>query len=123
MILGLSYKDARGALVPMEKVEQRTEGAFHTETGEKLVEFPAKMSKSLKNVVNPDDVIREYGADSMRLYEMFMGPLEAVKPWNTKVWRACSVFSSVPSVWLWNSRSRMTRWTRSSAVCCATIKR
>ncbi|MBP8799908.1 MAG: leucine--tRNA ligase [Kiritimatiellae bacterium] len=84
MILGLSYKDARGALVPMEKVEQRTEGAFHTETGEKLVEFPAKMSKSLKNVVNPDDVIREYGADSMRLYEMFMGPLEAVKPWNTK---------------------------------------
>jgi len=42
------------------------------------------MSKSLKNVVNPEDVIREYGADSMRLYEMFMGPLEAVKPWNTK---------------------------------------
>jgi len=84
MILGLSYKDARGALVPMEQVELKTEGAFHKETGEKLVEFPAKMSKSLKNVVNPDDVIREYGADSMRLYEMFMGPLEAVKPWNTK---------------------------------------
>ncbi len=84
MILGLSYKDARGALVPMEQVELKPEGAFHKETGEKLVEFPAKMSKSLKNVVNPDDVVREYGADSMRLYEMFMGPLEAVKPWNTK---------------------------------------
>ena len=84
MILGLSYKDARGVLVPMELVETRTDGTFHKETGEKLVEFPAKMSKSLKNVVNPDDVIREYGADSMRLYEMFMGPLEAVKPWNTK---------------------------------------
>jgi leucyl-tRNA synthetase len=84
MILGLSYKDARGALVPMELVEQRAEGAFHKESGEKLTEFPAKMSKSLKNVVNPEDVIREYGADSMRLYEMFMGPLEAVKPWNTK---------------------------------------
>ena len=84
MILGLSYKDARGALVPMELVEQRAEGAFHKETGEKLVEFPAKMSKSLKNVVNPEDVINEYGADSMRLYEMFMGPLEATKPWNTK---------------------------------------
>ncbi|MDD5728281.1 MAG: class I tRNA ligase family protein [Victivallales bacterium] len=42
------------------------------------------MSKSLKNVVNPDDIIKSYGADSMRLYEMFMGPLEAVKPWNTK---------------------------------------
>jgi leucyl-tRNA synthetase len=43
-----------------------------------------KMSKSRGNVVNPDDVIREHGADSLRLYEMFMGPLEAVKPWNTK---------------------------------------
>lgn len=84
MILGISYKDSRGALVPMEQVDQRPDGAFHKETGERLVEFPAKMSKSLKNVVNPDDVIREYGADSMRLYEMFMGPLEAVKPWNTK---------------------------------------
>ncbi|NQZ68976.1 MAG: class I tRNA ligase family protein [Lentisphaeria bacterium] len=41
------------------------------------------MSKSLKNVVNPDEVIDEYGADSFRLYEMFMGPLEASKPWNT----------------------------------------
>ena len=51
---------------------------------EPLEEFPAKMSKSLKNVINPDDVIRDYGADSLRLYEMFMGPLQAVKPWSTK---------------------------------------
>jgi len=43
-----------------------------------------KMSKSRGNVVNPDDVIGEFGADAMRLYEMFMGPLEAVKPWQTK---------------------------------------
>jgi leucyl-tRNA synthetase len=43
-----------------------------------------KMSKSRKNVVNPDDIIKEYGADSLRLYEMFMGPLEATKPWNTR---------------------------------------
>lgn len=43
-----------------------------------------KMSKSLGNVVNPDDVVREYGADALRLYEMFLGPLEASKPWNTK---------------------------------------
>ncbi|MCL1920688.1 MAG: leucine--tRNA ligase [Kiritimatiellaeota bacterium] len=84
MILGLSYKDARGALVPSDMVEHRPDGDFHKDTGEKLTEFAAKMSKSLKNVVNPDDVIREYGADSMRLYEMFMGPLEAVKPWNTQ---------------------------------------
>jgi leucyl-tRNA synthetase len=42
------------------------------------------MSKSLKNVVNPDDVVAEYGADTFRLYEMYMGPLEASKPWNTR---------------------------------------
>jgi len=83
MILGISYKDGRGALVPQDFVEPRDGKFFHKQTGEALVEFPAKMSKSLKNVVNPDDVIKEYGADSMRLYEMFMGPLEAVKPWNT----------------------------------------
>jgi len=43
-----------------------------------------KMSKSRGNVVNPDDIVEQYGADSMRLYEMFMGPLEQVKPWSTK---------------------------------------
>ncbi len=43
-----------------------------------------KMSKSRGNVVNPDEIVREYGADSLRLYEMFMGPLEATKPWNMK---------------------------------------
>ena len=47
-----------------------------------LGENGEKMSKSRGNVVNPDEVVREYGADSLRLYEMFMGPLEAVKPWN-----------------------------------------
>ena len=42
------------------------------------------MSKSRGNVINPDIIIDEYGADSLRLYEMFMGPLEQVKPWSTK---------------------------------------
>src|SRR5947209_20252258 len=42
------------------------------------------MSKARGNVVNPDDMVREFGADALRLYEMFMGPLEMVKPWNTK---------------------------------------
>ncbi len=53
-------------------------------TGIELNPKAEKMSKSRRNVVNPDDVIREFGADSLRLYEMFMGPLEAVKPWDTK---------------------------------------
>jgi len=49
-----------------------------------LGEDGVKMSKSRGNVINPDDVIREFGADAMRLFEMFMGPLEASKPWSTK---------------------------------------
>jgi len=49
-----------------------------------LGEDGVKMSKSRGNVINPDDVIRDYGADSMRLFEMFMGPLEATKPWSTE---------------------------------------
>ena len=87
MILGLAYKTPRGVLVPMDKIVWRDGKPFGAEEGgelEPLVEFPAKMSKSLKNVVNPDDVIRDFGADSLRLYEMFMGPLQVVKPWQTK---------------------------------------
>mgnify|MGYP006279392075 CR=1 FL=1 len=48
-----------------------------------LGEGGVKMSKSLGNVINPDDIVRDYGADSMRMYEMFMGPLEVAKPWST----------------------------------------
>jgi leucyl-tRNA synthetase len=87
MILGLAYKTKRGVLIPMDKIEWREGKPWGAEEGcemEELTEFPAKMSKSLKNVVNPDDVIRDFGADSLRLYEMFMGPLQAVKPWSTK---------------------------------------
>ena len=83
MILGLSYKDSSNRLVMPDKVESRNGKFYHKDTQEELTEFPAKMSKSLKNVVSPDDIISKYGADSMRLYEMFMGPLEATKPWNT----------------------------------------
>ncbi len=49
-----------------------------------LGENGVKMSKSLGNVINPDDVVRKYGADVLRMYEMFLGPLEKAKPWNTK---------------------------------------
>jgi len=49
-----------------------------------LGEDGVKMSKSRGNVINPDDIVNEYGADTLRIYEMFMGPLEATKPWSTK---------------------------------------
>lgn len=65
-------------------VEKRGE-SFYLKGTEFQVESRAhKMSKSRGNVINPDDVVKEYGADSLRLYEMFMGPLEQVKPWSTK---------------------------------------
>ncbi|HEX2747891.1 MAG TPA: leucine--tRNA ligase [Verrucomicrobiales bacterium] len=78
-----------------------------------LGEDGQKMSKSLGNVVNPDDVVREYGADSLRLYEMFMGPLEQVKPWSMKgvegvsrflarVWRLA--FTETESGWEVNTK-------------------
>ena len=82
MILGTSYRDGRGALVATDKVEKRDGSFFHIETGEELEQAPAKMSKSLKNVVNPDDVIDQYGADTLRVYEMFMGPLDASIAWS-----------------------------------------
>ena len=83
LILGISYKDARGFLVRNDLVDHRDGKHFHQETGEELIEFPAKMSKALRNVVNPDDIIGQYGADAFRLYEMFMGPLTDAKPWNS----------------------------------------
>jgi leucyl-tRNA synthetase len=64
---------------------KKREIAFHPDFPDlPLYEETEKMSKSKGNVVNPDDIIEEYGADSLRLYEMFMGPLEVVKPWTTK---------------------------------------
>ena len=66
MILGTSYKDKRGALVPTDQVELTPAGPVRKSDGEPLTELPAKMSKSLRNVVNPDDVIRDYGEEHMK---------------------------------------------------------
>jgi leucyl-tRNA synthetase len=66
-----------------EAVEKQGEGfVLKTDPAIKIDSRAYKMSKSRGNVVNPDEVVREYGADALRLYEMFMGPLEAVKPWS-----------------------------------------
>ncbi len=104
LITSFAYQRADRSLVPIDQVENRgsDEKPEHheIETGERVHQITAKMSKSLKNVVNPDDVIAEYGADTFRLYEMYMGPLESSKPWNTrdivglhrllqKIWRLC----------------------------------
>ena len=97
MIQSFAYTDARGAYVHLDDVEHRGEQAFHKQTGEQLKESVEKMSKTLKNVINPDTIIAEYGADTLRLYEMYMGPLEASKPWNTR--DIVGVFRFLQRVW------------------------
>ena len=84
MILAFAYETNTGAKVASDLVEEKDGRYFHKETGEELRQIVAKMSKSLKNVVNPDDVVKRYGADSLRLYEMFLGPLDDTKPWSEK---------------------------------------
>jgi leucyl-tRNA synthetase len=82
MILAFAYETATGVKIPVDLVVDREGKYYHKESGEELRQIVAKMSKSLKNVVNPDDVVKKYGADSLRLYEMFMGPLDVIKPWS-----------------------------------------
>ncbi len=85
MITSFAYQRKDKTLVPVDEVEKRDDGNYYEKkTGEKLEQVVAKMSKSLKNVVNPDDEVRDYGADSVRMYEMFMGPLTMSKPWSTQ---------------------------------------
>jgi leucyl-tRNA synthetase len=84
MIRSFAYRDKRGVYVGYDDIDFSGEKPRHKQSGEELAETVEKMSKSLKNVVNPDAVIAEYGADTFRLYEMFMGPLDSSKPWNTR---------------------------------------
>ncbi|MFA7560252.1 MAG: leucine--tRNA ligase, partial [Sphaerochaeta sp.] len=107
MITSYAFQRKDKSLVPTDEVEEVSpEHWIETATGEPLERVIAKMSKSLKNVINPDEIIAEYGADSMRMYEMFMGPLEVSKPWATaglvgiyrfldRVWRLYTEFEIV----------------------------
>jgi len=84
MITSYAFQRKDKSLVPTDMVEEQSPDVFiEKATGETLERVIAKMSKSLKNVINPDEIITEFGADSMRMYEMFMGPLEVSKPWAT----------------------------------------
>jgi leucyl-tRNA synthetase len=80
-IQAYAFRDARGIYVPAEEVEERDGGFFYQ--GEPVAREYGKMGKSLKNMVTPDDVISRHGCDTLRLYEMYMGPLDKSKPWNT----------------------------------------
>ncbi|WP_432078368.1 leucine--tRNA ligase [Streptomyces sp. YPW6] len=82
MIQAFVYRDSRGIAVPAAEVEERDGAFFHQ--GEKVSRVLGKMGKSLKNAVTPDEICAEYGADTLRLYEMAMGPLDVSRPWDTR---------------------------------------
>jgi leucyl-tRNA synthetase len=77
-----AFTDARGMYVPAEEVQQR-DGGSYVHGGQPVTRRSGKMGKSLKNSVSPDDMYVRYGADTLRLYEMAMGPLDADRPWQT----------------------------------------
>ncbi|MBI5494187.1 MAG: leucine--tRNA ligase [Deltaproteobacteria bacterium] len=83
MIQGLIYRTPDKRIVPLAEVEERDGKAFKKGTDVELSIETGKMSKRYGNVVNPDDVIKLYGADALRVYICFMGPLESDKPWQT----------------------------------------
>jgi leucyl-tRNA synthetase len=82
MIQAYVYRDGRGIAVPAAEVEERDGGYYYQ--GEKVSRLLGKMGKSLKNAVTPDEICAEYGADTLRLYEMAMGPLDVSRPWDTR---------------------------------------
>ena len=84
LITAFAYQDASGRLVPSDEIQPRGDGFVRVGSGEALEQIVTKMAKSLKNVVNPDEVIAEHGADTLRVYQMFMGPLSDSKPWNPR---------------------------------------
>ncbi len=82
MIQAYVYRDSRGIAVPAAEVEE-VDGAYFYQ-GEQVSRLLGKMGKSLKNAVTPDEICAEYGADTLRLYEMAMGPLDVSRPWDTR---------------------------------------
>lgn len=82
-IQAYAYTDDRGTYVPAEEVAEEQPNVF-TWHGDKVNREYGKMGKSLKNVVTPDEMCERYGADTFRVYEMSMGPLEVSRPWDTR---------------------------------------
>jgi len=82
-IQAFAYRDDRGQPVDASDVKEVSEGVFEYE-GKAVVQEYGKMGKSLKNIVTPDEMYENFGADTFRLYEMAMGPLDSSRPWNSR---------------------------------------
>ena len=106
MILAFSYRDKLGAYHGYDEIDFKDGKAFLKTTGEELSPMIEKMSKSKKNVINPDDILSQYGADAFRMYEMFMGPFEASKPWDMKGIEGVTRF--LRRIMAWNENVKLT---------------
>jgi leucyl-tRNA synthetase len=94
MILSVTYRTSQGRIVPYSQIRFEEGKALHAETDEELAGETEKMSKSRGNHIPVDMPIQRYGSDTTRLYEMFMGPLEATKPWSMQGVEGISRFLS-----------------------------
>lgn len=92
LVTARSYKLPGGGYVSPSDVEEKEGDYYAKGTGEKLESHADKMSKSKLNGVSPDEMIEEFGADALRLYEMFMGPFDREKVWNTDAVTGCKRF-------------------------------
>ncbi|MES2122530.1 MAG: leucine--tRNA ligase [Chlamydiota bacterium] len=92
LVVSRSYQHPSGGYVPPEEVEEKEGKYYQIGTNELLQSQIEKMSKSKLNGVTPDEMIVEYGADSLRLYEIFMGPFDKEKLWNTDAVTGCRRF-------------------------------
>ena len=98
MLTSFAYKNKRGVVLPVDEVVETAEGKFvHEPSGETVERVGAKMSKSLHNVVTPDDVVARFGADAFRVHMMFMGPVESMREWETD--KTASALKFLRRVW------------------------
>jgi leucyl-tRNA synthetase len=91
-VLARTFTDATGKYREFSEIEFKGDELHLRATGEKVTSVVEKMAKSKLNGINPDDVIRQYGADTLRMYEMFMGDFELPKPWDPRAIEGCNRF-------------------------------
>lgn len=124
LILSYAYERKNWWLVAVDEVEEKDWKYFEIKTWEELNKIISKMSKSLKNVVNPDDIVAEYWADSLRLYEMYMADFKDSAPWDSKniIW-VRRFLDRVNSIFTWELEKFAESDEKSMKILHKTIKK
>jgi leucyl-tRNA synthetase len=113
MLVSFAYENERGVVIPVDEVSEVKEGHFvHTATGDVVKRITTKMSKSLRNVVTPDEVIARFGSDAFRMFLMFMGPVEGPRVWDTE--QVSSTARLLRRIWAYSTsaddETRLRSW-------------